>query len=98
MVGSRTHTLGGVRSDSRKHGCLVSVAVSKSLLKSNQVLNINALILIHYHFSLGHVVSLEVFAHFTGPDHLRLDIDDSLHDLLILTVYSLSLALLGDVI
>lgn len=40
----------------------------------------------------------EVFTHFAGAGHLWLDIDDPLHDLLILTIDSLCLSFLGDVI
>ena len=44
------------------------------------------------------MISLEVFFHFAGPDHLWLDIDNSLHYFLILSIDALSFALLGDII
>jgi len=44
------------------------------------------------------VVLLEISVKFAGADHLRLYVDNSLHNLLVFTIDSLGFALLADII
>lgn len=78
--------------------CSSTVAISEPVLQYNQVLKVNALILVHNHPAFGHVSLLEVLLHFACSDHLWLDINNPLHDLLVFSINSLCLPLLSHVV
>ena len=75
------------------HSCS-NGSLSKLSFYFDEVLNKNALIMIQNHLFLSHMIFMEVLIELTGFHHLRLDIDNPVHDLLIFSIDSFRLLFL----
>jgi hypothetical protein len=75
-----------------------TIIISEPLLIFQNVTQEYSLIPILEHLTLFNMVLPEVFLKFASANHLRLYVDNSLHNFLVFPIDSLSLALFADII
>lgn len=92
------HTRGSLRSYSWQHRCMSSTIISEPLLIFQNVTQEHSLIPILEHLTLFDMVLSEVFLKFARANHLRLYVDNSLHNFLVFPINSLSFALFANII